>query len=270
MLRSVVNHAILLAGMVFLLLPVALIFFSSTHDTATLTLDGLQFGFGTSGWQNYRDTLFLEAGFFDRITTPAMLKNSFIVGVGVGSLTTIFSLLSAYGIVYFRLPFAGFLFWLIFATLLFPLESRFITTFKVAADLGMINTHIGMILPTLSAALGTFFFRQFFLGLPEEYTEAAILDGAGPWRFFRDFILPLSWVRAGAVFVISFMIGWNQYLWPLMISTDESMYTLIRGVQFIGQETGTGMAFVVISILPPLVLILGFQRWFFDGLSQSQ
>jgi len=270
MIRSVINHTILLAGLAFLLVPIALIFFSSTHDTSTLTRQGLQLFPGSSAVQNYHDILFLEAGFADGITTLSMLKNSFIVGFGVAFLTTLFSLLSAFGIVYFRHQWSGFLFWLIFATLLFPLESRFITTFKVTTDLGLINTHMGIILPTLAAALGTFFFRQFFLTLPEEYAEAAILDGAGPWKFFKDFILPLSWARAGAVFVVSFMIGWNQYLWPVMISTDESMYTLIRGIQFVGQETGSGMAFVIISILPPFLMILGFQRWFFNDLSGGQ
>lgn len=266
-MRIVVNHAILLTGVAFLMLPVALIFFSSTHETATLARDGLQFGPGANAVQNYRNVLTLEAGFTNQITMLGMLKNSMIVGSGVAVLTTVFSILSAYAIVYFRLPGAGFLFWMVFATLLFPLESRFITTFQVTSDLGLINTHAGMVLPTIAAALGTFFFRQFFLTLPEEYAEAAIMDGAGPLRFFRDFIVPLSWSRAGAVFVVAFMIGWNQYLWPLMISTDETMYTTMRGIRFMGQETGAGMAFVMISIAPPFFLLLGFQRWFLHGLS---
>ena len=151
-----------------------------------------------------------------------------IVALGVGILTTAFSFLTAYAIVYFKFRFSGFVFWLVLATLLFPLEARFITTFEVTSALGLINTHTGIVLPVLAAALGTFFFRQYFLTLPEELMEAAILDGAGPIRFLKDIVLPVSWARAGAVFVIAFMIGWNQYLWPLMISTDDSLYTLVR------------------------------------------
>jgi sn-glycerol 3-phosphate transport system permease protein len=127
-----------------------------------------------------------------------------------------------------------------------------------------------MILPVLSLALGTLFFRQLFLSFPNEYLEAAKLDGAGPVRFFVDFIVPLSWRRGGAIFVVTFMIGWNQYLWPLMISTDESNYTLVRGIRLIGQESGTGMALVVLSILPPLILVWIFQRWFFQALADEK
>lgn len=209
----------------------------------------------------------MKAGFSDTVTALAMLKNSLIVGLGVAALTTVFSMLSAYALVYFRMRLAGALFWLILATLLFPLESRFIPTFRITADLGLINTYTGLILPVLAVALGTFFFRQFFLSIPDEYLEAAILDGAGPVRFFRDFIVPLSVSRAGAVFVIAFMIGWNQYLWPLMISTDDSLYTLMRGLQLIGQNSASGQVLLVISILPPFVMLLAFQRWFLRGLA---
>jgi len=127
-----------------------------------------------------------------------------------------------------------------------------------------------MILPTLAVALGTLFFRQLFLTFPNEYLEAAKLDGAGAVHFFVDFILPLSWKRGGAIFVVTFMVGWNQYLWPLMISTDERHYTLVRGIRLIGQESGTGMALIVLSILPPLFLLVIFQRWFFRALADEK
>jgi sn-glycerol 3-phosphate transport system permease protein len=257
---------VLIAGLAFMLAPVLLIIFSSTHTTQTLQQQGLQWLPGSHAVQNYRSVLSLEAGYFDQITPLVMLKNSLIVGFGTGLLTTIFSLLSAYAIVFFRLPASKWLFWLIFATLLFPLESRFITTFQVTVVLNLINTHLGIILPVLAVALGTFFFRQYFLTLPEQITEAAILDGAGPVKFFIDIILPLSLARAGAIFVIAFMIGWNQYLWPLMISTDDTLYTLVRGIRLIGQESGPGMALVVITLLPPLVLLILFQRWFYQTL----
>ena len=195
-----------------------------------------------------------------------MLKNSLIVSLGVAGLTTLLSLLSAYALVYFRWRLATAVFWVVLATLLFPLESRFIPTFGVTTYLGLINTHLGMILPALALALGTFFLRQFMLTLPNELLEAAVMDASGPFRFFRDIVLPLSLTRAGAVFVIAFMIGWNQYLWPIMISTDESLYTLVRGTQLISATSGPGMALLVITMTPPLILVWAFQRWFFHSL----
>ncbi len=268
-LRNVTNHVILLAGVAFIFLPMVIVFASSTQETSLLVSNGLQFLPGTNAVQNYSQVLTMRAGFTDQITAADMLKNSLIIALGVASATTLISLMGAYALVYFRMPLAGILFWLTLATLLLPLESRFITTFLVTDSLGLINTHVGMILPTLAVALGTLFFRQLFLIFPNEYLEAAKLDGAGPVRFFVDFIIPLSWRRGGAIFVVTFMIGWNQYLWPLMISTDESLYTLVRGIRLIGQESGPGMAMVTLSILPPLFLIFAFQRWFFKALADD-
>jgi sn-glycerol 3-phosphate transport system permease protein len=242
---------------------------SSTHQTQTLQLEGLQWVPGGQGINNYSRVLNFQAGYFDEITPSLMLLNSLIVATGVATLTTAFSFLAAYALVFFNIKFRNTLFWLILATLLFPLESRFINTFQITVSLGLINSYLGIILPVLSAALGTFFFRQYFLTLPKELIEAATLDGAGPFRFLKDIILPLSFSRAGAIFVIAFMVGWNQYLWPLMISTDDSLYTLVRGVRLIGQESGPGMALVIMTMVPPFILLLIFQRWFFQSLSDA-
>ena len=269
-LRSALNHTILIAGVGFLLLPIIMIFVSSTHTTGHLVVSGLQLFPGTQGIENYSQVLTMQAGFTDQITALDMVKNSLIVATGTASLTTVFSLLAAYALVYFRMPAANLIFWVTLATLLLPLESRFITTFLVTDALGLINTFTGMVLPILAVALGTLFFRQLFLTFPEEYLEAAKLDGAGPVKFFVDFIVPLSWRRGGAIFVVTFMIGWNQYLWPLMISTDESHYTLVRGIRLIGQESGPGMALIGLSILPPLILVLIFQNWFFGSLADDK
>ncbi len=269
-LRDVFNHLILCLGVIFLVAPIALIFFSSTHSTATLQTDSLQLTWGGQFERNYTSLLGFEAGFSDEVTPLEMLKNSMIVGLGVAILTTVFSILTAYAIVFFRFPWSGLVFWVVLTTLLFPLEARFINTFEVTSSLGLVNTHVGLILPVLAAALGTFFYRQFFLTLPEELMEAAQLDGAGPVKFLRDIIIPLSWPRTGAIFVIAFMIGWNQFLWPLMISTDDSLYTLVRGIRLIGQESGPGMALVVLTITPPFFLLLIFQRWFFNSLAMTE
>lgn len=264
--RTLINHLILLAGVGFLVAPLILIVLLSTQPSASLSQQGLQFAWGDSLLRNYARVFNLEAGFTRTVTAMQMLKNSLIVALGVAFLTTLLSLMSAYALVFFRLRLANVLFWTILATLLFPLESRFIPTFITANQLGLINTHLGMILPALALALGTFFLRQFMLTLPDQLHEAATMDAASPLRFFLDIVLPLSLTRAGAVFVIAFMIGWNQYLWPIMVSTDDSLYTLVRGIQLIGGSSGAGMAFVVITITPPLLLVWAFQRWFFNSL----
>ncbi|VAW14053.1 Glycerol-3-phosphate ABC transporter, permease protein UgpE (TC 3.A.1.1.3) [hydrothermal vent metagenome] len=267
---AITTHLILIAGAVFLLTPVALIILSSTHSTATLVGEGPQLSWGGRAVENYARVFNFEAGFTKGVSLAAMLKNSAIVALGSAVLTTVFSLLTAYAIVFFRLRAANFIFWLVFLTLLFPIESRIIPTYGITTELGLINTHLGIILPTLSLALGTFFFRQYFLTIPKEFLEAATLDGAGPVRFLIDFIVPLSFARAGAIFTIAFMIGWNQYLWPLMISTDDSLYTLVRGIRLMGQASGPGMALLTITILPPLAMLIVFQRWFFSGLVEKQ
>lgn len=268
-LRGAFNHLILILGTVFMVLPIVIIIASSSHETSLLVKQGMQVWPGGHAVQNYTSVLTLQAGFTDQITALDMMKNSLLIALGVASLTTVVSLLGAYALVYFQMPHAGFLFWLTLATLLLPLESRFITTFLVTDALGLIDTKLGMILPTLALALGTLFFRQLFLTFPNEYLEAAKLDGAGPIRFLTDFIVPLSWRRGGAIFVVTFMIGWNQYLWPLMISTNEQNYTIVRGIRLIGQESGPGMAMITLSIIPPLALVWIFQRWFFRALSDD-
>ncbi len=266
-MRTFTNHFILLVGVFVMIAPILLMFFASTESSANLRADGMQMKFGQHIIENYNTILSYKSGFIDEVTPLAMLINSLIVAVGVALLTTILSFLTAYSVVYFKFKLATGVFWLVLITLLFPLESRFIPTFLVTSELGLINTHIGIILPVLAAALGTFFFRQFFLILPEELLEAALLDGAGPLKFLWDILIPLSFQRAGAIFVVAFMIGWNQYLWPLMISTDDTLYTLVRGIRLIGQGSGPGMAFAILTIIPPFILVLIFQRWFFSSLS---
>ena len=267
-MRSVINHFILIAGVIFMMYPVIVVFASSTHETAVLVADGLQVLPGKAGLSNFWTALTMQRGFTDGITAWGMLQNSFFVATGIAVLTTVFSFCAAYGIVYFRWTIAGVLFWVSFATILFPLESRFITTFQVTSTLGLIDTYTGMILPTLACGLGTLFFRQTLLSLPEEILEAAVLDGASPARFFVDHVIPLCARRIGVVFMVTFFIGWHQYLWPLLISTDENHYTIVRGIRLIGQESGPGMALISLSVLPPLILTLTFARCFFDALAE--
>ena len=268
--HRLLDHLILLMGTVFLLLPIALMVAGATQSTVALNREGLTLWPGVEAVRNYAEVLTLKAGFTDQISAMAMLKNSLIVATSLAGLTTALSLCAAYALTYFRLPLSGFLFWLTMATLLLPLESRFVTTYQIAATLGLVNTLTGMILPALALALGTLFFRQLLLSFPDEYCEAAKLDGAGPFRFFRDFILPLAWRRGGAIFVVSFMIGWHQYLWPVILSTDESTFTVVRGIRLIGVENGPGMALAVLTLLPPLILVVLFQRYFFQSLADTK
>lgn len=267
---GLVDHLILLCGIVFLFAPIWMVFCSSTHTTATLQKEGLQWWPSTSLLKNYQSVFSLQAGASNAITAIAMLKNSLIVAVGAALMTTVFSWLFAYALVFCKLKYAGALFSITMATLLFPLEARFINTYEVVTSLGLVNTHFGIILPVLSTALGTLFFRQHFLSLPKHLIEAAMLDGAGPTKFMIDIVMPLSLPRLIAIFVVSFIIGWNQYLWPLMVTSDENLFTLVRGVRFMGQESGPGMALLMVTIIPPMLLLLIFKRWILEAFSNTQ
>ncbi|MFK7869169.1 MAG: ABC transporter permease subunit [Roseobacter sp.] len=255
------DHVILLGGLVFLLLPVMLLGLAATHSTGALAQSGLTFQIGDSAGDNFASALSLTTGLTDQVSFWQMMLNSMVLALGVAGLTTLLSFAAAYSIVYFKQPLANTFLWVSLATLLLPIESRFLPTFEVAASLGLVNSHVGMILPVLAFGLGTLFFRQGFISLPETLLEAARLDGAGPFRFWIDFIVPLTARRAGAVFIVTFMIGWNQYLWPLLMSTQENHYTVLRGLRLVGIESGAGVAFAVLSILPALVLFIVFQRF---------
>jgi len=271
-----VAHGILLCGVLFLITPIVLILVASTHTSQTLQQHGFQLIPGGNTLENYRRVFSLETGFFRSVTPITMLKNSMLVAIGTATFTTLFSVLSAYVIVFGKMRWANVYFWVVILTLMYPLESRFITTFKVVSDLGLTNTHTGVILPGLAAALGTFFFRQYFRTVPKELQEAATLDGAGFLRFFLDIVLPASWQRAGVVFVISFMIGWNQYLWPLLITTDPSMNTIVMGIKQMfpsGDDVADWpviMATSILAMIPPVIVVVSMQKLFIRGLVDSE
>jgi sn-glycerol 3-phosphate transport system permease protein len=185
--------------------------------------------------------------------------------------------MAAYAIVYFRFPLAEFAFWAIFVTLLLPLEVRILPSYEIVQSMGLINTYTGLIVPLVASATGTFFFRQFFKSVPDELIEAARIDGAGPLKFFRDILLPLSRTMIAAIFIIMFVYGWNQYLWPTLITTNEDYFTLVRGIKQIIQvwvgsqipEYGQAMALAVLAMLPPVIVVVVFQSWFIKGLTES-
>lgn len=273
------THIILICGAMFMTLPVWIAFATSTHAPETILREGLQFWPGGNFLKTYKEVLFVEGGVMKKVTAIAMLKNSLILGIGFAVGKVIVSMLAAYAIVYFRFRFAVPLFWVIFMTLLLPLEVRIIPSYKVVADLGLLDTRAGLIIPLIASATGTFFFRQFFRSVPDELLEAARLDGATAWGFFKDILVPLSKTMIAAILIIMFVVGWNQYLWPLIMTTKEENYTLVIGIKQIYQVLSEGgeipqfqkaFAMTILATLPPVLVVLIFQNWFVKGLVESE
>lgn len=274
---QILDHVILLAGVFFMVAPVFLAFLTSTHDAITIYRSGMQFSLGDNFLDNYHTVLTQAGGFTKQVNGLVMLKNSLILGFGFAIGKIVISMLAAYAIVYFRFPFASFCFWIIFSTLLLPLEVRILPSYEIVQSLGLVNTYTGMIVPLIASATGTFFFRQFFMSVPEELLEAARIDGAGAWKFFIDILVPLSKTMIAAIFIIMFVYGWNQYLWPTLITTDETFFTLVRGIKqilkvWIGAQIpdyDQAMALAILAMLPPVIIVVIFQSWFIKGLVES-
>ena len=277
--RLITTHAILLVGVLFMSLPVWVAFATSTHSAETILRNGLQFWPGSDFLQTYKEVLFVDGGVMKSVLGTTMLKNSLILGIGFAIGKVIISMLAAYAIVYFRFKLAVPLFWVIFMTLLLPLEVRIIPSYQVVAGLGLLDTHVGLIVPLIASATGTFFFRQFFRSVPDELLEAARLDGATAWGFFKDILVPLSKTMIAAILIIMFVVGWNQYLWPLIMTTKEENYTLVIGIKQIYQILAEGgelpqyqkaFALTILATLPPVLVVLVFQSWFVKGLVESE
>lgn len=277
--QNFTTHAILIIGTLFMSLPVWIAFMTSTHAPETILRTGLQFLPGGYGFETYKAVLFEEGGVMKAVLGVTMLKNSMILGIGFAIGKVIISMLAAYAIVYFRFRAGTFLFWIIFMTLLLPLEVRIIPSYEVVAKFGLLDTHTGLIVPLIASATGTFFFRQFFRSVPDEILEAARLDGATPVRFFIDILVPLSKTMIAAILIIMFVVGWNQYLWPLIMTTKEENYTLVIGIKQIYQVLAEGgqlpqyqkaFALTILATLPPVMVVLIFQRWFVKGLVESE
>ncbi|MGY2573245.1 sn-glycerol-3-phosphate ABC transporter permease UgpE [Vibrio sp. C8] len=276
--NSLSDHLILILGALFMLVPLWLIFASSTHEPNVLVSQGLQWDIGNNLSAVYSEAWNKSLGFTGDITAKTMIFNSVIMGLGFAIGKIIISMMAAYALVYFRLPYASAWFWLIFVTLLLPLEVRIIPSYEVVSSLGMLNSYSGLILPLIASATATFFFRQFFKTIPDELLEAAQLDNAGPIRFFIDILFPLSKTMMTAIFIIMFVVGWNQYLWPIMMTTDEQYNTIVMGIKQILNninETNSprydyAFAMVILAMLPPVLVVVIFQRWFVKGLIESE
>ncbi len=269
------THAILVIGVVILAFPIYIAFVASTQSLQTLLQVPMPLLPGEHFVENYLQAMF---GGTKAVGIPVgqMMLNSLIMALGITVGKIAISILSAFAIVYFRFPFRVFFFWMIFITLMLPVEVRILPTYKVVSDLGLLDTHAGLILPLIASATATFLFRQFFMTVPDELAEAARIDGAGPMRFFRDILLPLSRTNIAALFVILFIYGWNQYLWPLLITTDQDMYTMLIGINrmlAVGDtqaEWQIIMATAMLAMLPPVVVVLVMQRQFVKGLVETE
>lgn len=274
---KITDHLILLAGALFLILPVVVAFTTSSHTAADIHSNGVSLSWGDNFTETYSNVLTREGGFTGQITGSRMLLNSLILGLGFAIGKIVLSMLAAYAIVYFRFRFATLAFWLIFTTLLLPLEVRIVPSYQVVSSFGMLNSYSGLIVPLLASATGTFYFRQFFKSVPDELLEASRIDGAGPVKFFIDILLPLSRTMIAAMFIIMFVYGWNQYLWPMLVTTDESFFTLMRGIKQILQvwvgaqipDYNEAFALAVLAMVPPVLVVVVFQRWFIKGLTES-
>ncbi|MCD2185177.1 sn-glycerol-3-phosphate ABC transporter permease UgpE [Rhizobium sp. TRM96647] len=273
----ILDHAVLILGALFLTLPVVVAFMTSSHEAAAIHSKGLMLSPGGHFVDTYEKVLTRQGGFTGQVTGARMMMNSFILGVGFALGKIVLSMLAAYAIVYFRFRFATLAFWVIFTTLLLPLEVRIMPSYEVMSGLGLINTYTGLIVPLLASATGTFYFRQFFKSVPEELLEAARIDGAGPFKFFIDVLVPLSKTMIAAIFIIMFVYGWNQYLWPMLMTTDERFFTLMRGIKQILQvwigsqipDYNEAFALAVLAMLPPVLVVVVFQSWFIKGLTES-
>ena len=273
---DVLSHGILILGVIVIAFPVYVTFVASTLPLEEIMVAPMPLVPGDRLIENYSQVLFAGTATGSKAPVATMLFNSTVVALCITTGKIVISLISAFAIVYFRFPLRMFFFWMIFITLMLPVEVRIIPTFQVIADLGMLNTYAGLTLPLIASATATFLFRQFFMTIPDGLAEAARMDGAGPMRFFWDVVLPLSKTTMAALFVIQFIYGWNQYLWPLLVTTSEDMYPVVMGIKRMvtggdaATEWNAVMATAILAMLPPAVVVILMQKWFVKGLVDTE
>jgi sn-glycerol 3-phosphate transport system permease protein len=266
-------HAVLVLGVLLFALPVWLVLAGSTQDSDAITRGELSLIPHAANLSVYMRVLTSGSMGSEPVWHTLLISLGMALAIAAGKITV--SILSAYAVVFFRFPCRKIAFWLIFITLMLPVEVRIIPTYAVMADFHLINTFTGLWVPLIASATATLLFRQVFTAIPDELVEAARIDGAGPMRFLRDIVLPVSGANIAALFVILFVYGWNQYLWPLLVATDRGLDTVVIGiVKMIGQETQTDwsavMATTVLALLPPILVVIVMQRWFVAGLTEGE
>jgi sn-glycerol 3-phosphate transport system permease protein len=267
---SLLVHALLIACIAVVVFPLYFAFVVSTQDLKQVVQRPPRLLPSTHMWENYAEA-------WQKSDMGVMLRNSAVMAVTVAVGKIVISMLSAFAVVYFSFRGRMLCFWMIFVTLMLPVPVRLMSTYEVIGTLGWLNTYQGLTVPLMASATATFLFRQFYLTIPNELAEAAQLDGAGPLRFLFQFLLPLSWANIAALFVVLFIFGWNQYLWPLMITNTEAMRTVVIGLEQLIPRSGTDlptwnliMAGAMMALLPPVAIIIFMQRWFVKGLVESE
>ncbi len=272
---TLLTHVVLIIGILMMFFPIYLAFVASTRTLQEITSLPMPMLPGSHVWANYQQA-FLEGSKSLGASVSVMMKNSLIMALGIAFGKIAISLLAAFALVFFRFPGRSFFFWMIFLTLMLPVEVRILPTYKVVADMGLLNSYTGLILPLIASATATFLFRQFFMSIPDEIVEAARVDGAGPMRFFFDILLPMSRTSIAAMFVILFIYGWNQYLWPLLITTEEKYYTLLIGINrmlAVGDQQAEWhiiMATTLLAMTPPVLVVVCMQRLFVRGMTETE
>ena len=274
---DLISHALLALGVMVIVFPIYLALVGSTHSAQDMAQSPIPIWFGQDAWLNYRTILLGEGpGVTSQVPVARMMWVSLVTALSIAFGKIVISLLSAFAIVYFNFPFRKAVFWGIFITLMLPVEVRIVPTYQVVADFGMINSFAGLTIPLIASATATFLFRQFFLTVPDELAEAAKMDGASPMQFFWDVLLPLSRTSIAALFVIQFIYGWNQYLWPLLMSTEERMYPIVMGIRSMtaGADSQVQwnlvMATAILAMLPPALVVVVMQKWFVKGLVDTE
>lgn len=274
---DIVSHAVLILGVLVVAFPIYVTFVASTHTMEEVVKTPMPLWPGSHFVANYSAALWGDrVGMGSTAPVGHMMWVSLISALIISLGKIAISLLSAFAIVYFRFPFRMTIFWSIFITLMLPVEVRIGPTYQVVSDLGLLNSYAGLTVPLIASATATFLFRQFFLTIPDELIEAARMDGASPMQFFKDVLVPLSVTSMSALFVIQFIYGWNQYLWPLLVTTEENMYPVVIGIKRMisGGDAQTEwnivMATAMLAMIPPALVVMLMQKWFVKGLVDTE
>lgn len=273
---TLLAHCSLILGILIVGFPIYIALVTSSHSADELLKAPIPWWPGHSFFSNYKAVLFNGLNITGEQPIFWMLANSFIMALCVAVGKIVFAIMSAFSVVYCRFPWKRTCFWLIFITLMLPVEVRIVPTFEVVAKLGLLNSFAGLSFPLLASATATFLFRQFFLTIPPEMVEAARLDGAGVWRFLWDMVLPLSRTNIAALFIVMFIYGWNQYLWPLVATTQGNMNTIVMGMQQLANiadqlpQWNYVMAIAILAMLPPVLVVIAMQGLFEKGLLEAE
>ncbi len=275
-IATLLGHLVLVLGIIVVAFPIYYTFIASTMTSIDIIRPPMSLLPGDQFLENYSGALSGGVEQVVGVSLERLLFNTFVVAMAIAIGKIIISFLSAFAIVFFRFPFRMGFFWMIFITLMLPVEVRILPTYKVIVDLGLLDSYAGLTLPLMASATATFLFRQFFLTIPGEMVEAARLDNAGPFRFMKDILLPLSKTNIAALFVILFIYGWTQYLWPLLVTNDAKMNTIIIGLRRMVDFTDAStpwnyvMVTAILAIIPPVLVVVLMQRWFVKGLVETE